>query len=152
VGNIITESYSSRPEESIDPLESTGTFTSMNSIAASAGSEPVVERMKDFTSTLSLRSAGLKNYKGEDTVGGLLQYPQSSLGASAWRHQHQRSGLAVGVRGVEDREDEGDSGSEDGEGGEGAEEEFVVIDAEEMEEYDATEETSQRALRSHLRE
>ncbi|KAF8931322.1 hypothetical protein BGZ58_007706 [Dissophora ornata] len=147
IGNIVTVSSSGRPEESIDPLESTGTLTSMNSIAVSAGPEPVVRRMEDFTSTLSLRFAGRKNHQGENTVGGPLQCSQSSSGTSGRRHQRQRSGLAVGAHGIEGREDESDSGSEDGERGEGAEEEFVVIDVEEMEEYEATERTSTKSAK-----
>lgn len=60
VKNIITGS-SANPRRSIDPLESTDTFGSLASVAASAGSEPLRKRMDDFaTGSSSLAFAGMK--------------------------------------------------------------------------------------------
>ncbi|KAF9148349.1 hypothetical protein BG015_009921 [Linnemannia schmuckeri] len=63
VKNIVTGS-SGDPRHSIDPLESTGTFGSLISMAASAGSEPLRKRMDDFAmESSSLAFAGLKRRK-----------------------------------------------------------------------------------------
>ncbi|KAH7042557.1 hypothetical protein BKA57DRAFT_441413 [Linnemannia elongata] len=67
IKNIVTGS-SGDPRNSIDPLESTGTFGSLVSMAASAGSEPLRTRMDDFaTGSSSLAFAGLKHRQDQSS-------------------------------------------------------------------------------------
>lgn len=67
IKNIVTGS-SADPRHSIDHLESTGTFGSLVSMAASAGSEPLRKRMDDFaTGSSSLAFAGLKRRQDQSS-------------------------------------------------------------------------------------
>ncbi|KAK3830067.1 MAG: hypothetical protein JOS17DRAFT_775421 [Linnemannia elongata] len=67
IKNIVTGS-SGDPRHSIDHLESTGTFGSLVSMAASAGSEPLRNRMDDFaTGSSSLAFAGLKRRQDQSS-------------------------------------------------------------------------------------
>ncbi|KAF9545389.1 hypothetical protein EC957_011037 [Mortierella hygrophila] len=68
VKNIVTGSSGDR-RHSIDPLESTGTFGSLVSMTASAGSEPLRKRMDDFaTGSSSLAFAGLKRHQDQSSL------------------------------------------------------------------------------------
>ncbi|KAK3821941.1 MAG: hypothetical protein J3R72DRAFT_27940 [Linnemannia gamsii] len=76
IKNIVT-GCSGEPRRSIDPLESTDTFGSLASMAASAGSEPLRRRMDDFaTGSSSLAFAGLKR-----------RQDQSGLAAAQYHHR-----------------------------------------------------------------
>ncbi|KAF9139840.1 hypothetical protein BGX30_007403 [Mortierella sp. GBA39] len=68
VKNIVTGSSGDR-RHSFDPLESTGTFGSLVSMTASAGSEPLRKRMDDFaTGSSSLAFAGLKRHQDQSSL------------------------------------------------------------------------------------
>ncbi|KAF9901192.1 hypothetical protein EC991_006423 [Linnemannia zychae] len=79
IKNIVTGS-SGEQRRSVDPLESTDTFGSLASVAASAGSESLRRRMDDFvTGSSSLAFAGLRRRQDQSSPAGTAHHHHPSL-------------------------------------------------------------------------
>ncbi|KAF9360555.1 hypothetical protein BGX26_008836 [Mortierella sp. AD094] len=163
--NIVTGS--SGP--TYDSMEGTETFSSMNSMAASAGSEPVMKRMMDdfaTTSSSALMFAGIKHRQNRGGGGYVSPSPPSAFAnhynslqylQQQQRHhnsshmgEHVVSGLGyldtpsaiIHSDGDERKEMHDDEDEEEGD--------FVVVDAEEMAEDDIDGDPSTRVVKNVL--
>ncbi|KAG0267985.1 hypothetical protein BGZ95_002674 [Linnemannia exigua] len=88
IKNIVTGS-SGEPRRSIDPLESTDTFGSLASMAASADLEPLRRRMDDFaTGSSSLAFAGLKRRQDQSGLVAAHHHPRPPLQKQQQEQEH----------------------------------------------------------------
>ncbi|KAF9128568.1 hypothetical protein BGW39_004955 [Mortierella sp. 14UC] len=88
IKNIVTGS-SGEQRRSVDPLESTDTFGSLASVAASAGSEPLRRRMDDFaTGSSSLAFAGLRRHQDQSDPAATHRHHHPPLQTQQHAQQH----------------------------------------------------------------